>query len=98
MRERLVPFAVKAAKKLLQEETIQHLITTGPPHSTHLAGLQLSKTFQLNWWVDFRDPWTSVFYNNQMFRTKSSEAKDEALERQVLNAASGVILPLVGRW
>ena len=95
-RKGWVPFAVKAAEKLLQEETIQHLITTGPPHSTHLAGLQLSKTFQLNWWVDFRDPWTSVFYNNQMFRTKGSEAKDEALERQVLNAASGVITTVGG--
>ena len=95
-RKGWVPFAVKAAEKLLQEETIQHLITTGPPHSTHLAGLQLSKTFQLNWWVDFRDPWTSVFYNNQMFRTKRSEAKDEALERQVLNAASGVITTVGG--
>ena len=95
-RKGWVPFAVKAAEKLLQEETIQHLITTGPPHSTHLAGLQLSKTFQLNWWVDFRDPWTSVFYNNQLFRTKGSEAKDEALESQVLNAASGVITTVGG--
>ena len=95
-RKGWVPFAVKAAEKLLQEETIQHLITTGPPHSTHLVGLQLSKTFQLNWWVDFRDPWTSVFYNNQMFRTKGSEAKDEALESQVLNAASGVITTVGG--
>ena len=96
-RKGWVPFAVKAAEKLLQEESIQHLITTGPPHSTHLAGLQLSKTYQLNWWVDFRDPWTSVFYNNQMFRTKRSEAKDEALESQVLNAASGVITTVGGR-
>ena len=95
-RKGWVPFAVNAAEKLLQEESIQHLITTGPPHSTHLAGLQLSKTFQLNWWADFRDPWTSVFYNNQMFRTKRSEAKDEALERQVLNAASGVITTVGG--
>ena len=96
-RKGWVPFAVKAAEKLLQEETIQHLITTGPPHSTHLAGLQLSKTFQLNWWVDFRDPWTSVFYNNQMYRTKRSEAKDEALERQVLKASSGVITTVGGK-
>lgn len=95
-RKGWVPFAVNAAEKLLQGERIRHLITTGPPHSTHLTGLQLSKTFQLNWWVDFRDPWTSVFYNNQMFRTKRSEAKDEALESEVLNAASGVITTVGG--
>ena len=95
-RKGWVPFAVKAVKRLLQKEKIQHLITTGPPHSTHLAGLQLSKTFQLNWWVDYRDPWTSVFYNSQLLRTKQSQAKDEILERQVLLAATGVITTVGG--
>ena len=95
-RKGWLPFAIKAAINIIQAERIQHVITTGPPHSTHLAGLELSKNFQLNWWVDFRDPWTSVFYNSQMFQTKRSQAKDEALELKVLNAASGVITTVGG--
>ena len=43
-RKGWVPFAVKAAQKVLKEESISHLVTTGPPHSTHLAGLQLKDT------------------------------------------------------
>ncbi len=74
-RKGWVPFAVKAAQKRLAEDQITHLITTGPPHSTHLAGLQLAEEFKLNWWVDFRDPWTEVFYNKQMRRTKRSQQK-----------------------
>jgi len=90
-RKGWVPFAVKAAQKLLKEENIDHLITTGPPHSTHLAGLQLSELFQLNWWVDFRDPWSDIFYNKQMRRSQRSQVKDAQLEKTVLQKASGVI-------
>lgn len=95
-RKGWVPFAVKAAKKLLKQEKIEHLITTGPPHSTHLAGLKLIDFFPLNWWVDFRDPWTDVFYNKQMRRTDASQAKDAQLEKTVLQKASGVITTIGG--
>ena len=95
-RKGWVPFAVKAAQKLLNQENIDHLVTTGPPHSTHLAGLQLIDFFQLNWWVDFRDPWTDVFYNQQMRRSQSSQAKDAQLEKTVLQRASGVITTIGG--
>lgn len=97
-RKGWVPFAVKAAIKLLKHEKIEHLITTGPPHSTHLAGLQLINLFPLNWWVDFRDPWTDVFYNNLMRRSKNSQAKDAQLERTVLQRASGIITTIGGKF
>lgn len=95
-RKGWVPFAVKAAKHLLEKETIDHLITTGPPHSTHLVGLELIKHFQLNWWADFRDPWTGIFYNKQMYQTARSSAKDERLEKAVLQAASGILTTVEG--
>ena len=41
--------------------------------------------------MDFRDPWLDVFYNKQLHRSLSSQAKDAALERTVLHYASGVI-------
>ena len=37
-------FCFAAAKKLITEENISKVITTGPPHSTHLVGLKLKKT------------------------------------------------------
>ena len=36
-RKGLVSYAVNAAQKVLKEEKISHVVTTGPPHSTHLA-------------------------------------------------------------
>lgn len=95
-RKGWVPFAIKAAQKIIVKEAITHLITTGPPHSTHLAGLKLKETFQLKWWVDFRDPWTDIFYNKTLYRTQKTVAKDKALEKKVLQKADGVLTTLGG--
>ena len=95
-RKGWIPFVLEAAKKIIQEEKISFLITTGPPHSSHLSGTKLKDKFNLNWWVDFRDPWGEVFYNKQMFRSKKSINKDAQLEKIVLEKASGVITTIGG--
>lgn len=97
-RKGWIPYAVKAAKKVLETEAISHLITTGPPHSTHLAGLQLKALFDLHWWADFRDPWTEVFYNKDLFRSAKTQQKDRQLEQQVLQTADGVLTTLGGAF
>ena len=97
-RKGWIPFAVKEAKKILKAERIEKLITTGPPHSTHLVGLKLKKQFDLNWWADFRDPWTDIFYNTSFFRSAKTISKDQALEKEVLQKADGVITTLAGKF
>ncbi len=96
-RKGWVPFAVKVAQEVILKEQITHLITTGPPHSTHLAGLELKKAFQLKWWVDFRDPWTDIFYNTTLYRTQKTVAKDQALEKKVIQKADGIITTVAGK-
>lgn len=86
-RKGWVPYAVKQAEVIINEHTIDAVITTGPPHSTHLIGLQLKEKYGLKWIADFRDPWTGIFYNNILPRTDSSKQKDKALETQVLQTA-----------
>ncbi len=77
-------FALKKANELIRETTIDAIITTGPPHSTHLVGLQLQKQHRLPWLADFRDPWTNIYYNRFLPRTKAVHAKDRQLEDTVL--------------
>ena len=96
-RKGWVPFAVKAAQKVLNEESISHLVTTGPPHSTHLAGLQLKTQFEINWWVDFRDPWVEYILQYRFVSNSQKPFKRMlALEKTVLQKADGV-LTTVGR-
>ena len=75
----------------IQKNKIDTVITTGPPHSLHLIGLQLKKNQQVNWIADFRDPWTQIGYHKELKLTKRSQKKHEKLELEVLNAADHVI-------
>mgnify|MGYP003348702511 CR=1 FL=1 len=89
-RKGWVPYAVKQAEIILAEEKIDAIVTTGPPHSTQLIGLQLKNKHAIKWLADFRDPWTGIFYNNILPRTDSTRQKDNALESQVLQTADEV--------
>lgn len=86
-----VPYVVKAANALIEKEAIAAIITTGPPHSTHLAGLQLKATTRLPWIADFRDPWVDIYYNAFLPRTRTTKKKDKALQDAVLRDADLVL-------
>ena len=90
-RKGWIPFASRKAAQLIAEENIPYLITTGPPHSTHLIGLRLKKTFSFKWIADFRDPWTDIFYAKDFYRTPMAQKKDSALEQRVLNKADAIL-------
>jgi glycosyltransferase involved in cell wall biosynthesis len=86
-RKGWVPYAIKQAEEILKTEKIDAIITTGPPHSTHLIGLQLKEKYGVKWIADFRDPWTGIFYNDILPRTEATRQKDKALETKVLQSA-----------
>ncbi len=86
-----VNFAYKKAKEIISKEDISIIITTGPPHSTHLVGLKLKKDFNITWLADFRDPWTDLYYNKFLHRTKYAITKDTKLEQKVLSTANLIL-------
>lgn len=80
--------SVKYLKKYLQENLFEAIVTTGPPHSMHLIGLELKKEFpNLKWVADFRDPWTEISYFKHLKLTKSSDEKHRDLEQIVFQTA-----------
>ncbi len=80
-------YAVKEGIKIIKEEKIDAIITTGPPHSTHLIGHRIKQQFDIPWIADFRDPWTTIYYNKFLPRTKHSTTRDKAWETAVLGSA-----------
>lgn len=85
-------FAIEKAAEIIKENKIDVLITTSPPHSTQLAGLELKKKFpEIRWIADLRDPWTDIFYYNKMLHLPHIKEKDRKLERTVLQNADIVI-------
>jgi len=84
--------ALPEIQKIIKEEGIDLFITTGPPHSTHLLGLAVRKSFpSIKWIADFRDPWREVYYNNLFKRSKKSDEKDALFEKEVIEK-SDIIL------
>lgn len=83
-----IPSSVKFLKKYLEKNTFDAVISTGPPHSTHLIALALKKTYpNLVWLADFRDPWTQIDYFEQLPFTSKSIKKHQKLENEVLKKA-----------
>lgn len=84
--------SVKFLKKYLQENQIDTIITTGPPHSLHLIGLQLKKELNITWLADFRDPWTTIGYHKQLKLSSRADRKHKALEKEVMNSCDQLIV------
>ena len=83
--------SVKFLKSYLRKHPVDAIVSTGPPQSMHLIGLELSKATGLPWLADFRDPWTKIFYFKHLELTPRSEAKHQALEKKVVDGATRVI-------
>ena len=58
-----LPTAIPKACQLHREHGFDLIISTGPPHSSHLIGLHLKTRFpKLKWVADWRDPWSEIYY------------------------------------
>ncbi|SCY80649.1 glycosyltransferase family 4 protein [Flavobacterium caeni] len=84
--------SVKFLESYLEEHGIDTVITSGPPHSLHLIGLQLKEKMGVRWVADFRDPWTTIGYHDALRLSASSAQKHKEMERQVLNAADLILV------
>lgn len=84
--------SIKFLEKYIQENKIETIITTGPPHSLHLIGLGLKEKLPLTWIADFRDPWTTIGYHSELKLTASSKKEHKEMESEVLNSADAILV------
>lgn len=84
--------SVKFLERYIAENKIETIITTGPPHSLHLIGLDLRQKANVKWIADFRDPWTTIGYHKALKLSDSASKKHKDLESQVLNTADLVLV------
>lgn len=84
--------SVTFLSKYIQDNQIETIVTSGPPHSLHLIGLELKQQLGVEWIADFRDPWTTIGYHKELMLSRSSAQKHKDMERNVLEAASKIIV------
>lgn len=84
--------AIKTALKLIKEEQFSHLITAGPPHSTHFIGLEVKQQLKdIHWIADFHDAWTDVWYYDKLYRMPWAYQKDLSYEKQIIDTADQIL-------
>ena len=84
--------SVAFLEKYILENNIDTIVTSGPPHSLHLIGLELKQKFNVKWFADFRDPWTTIGYHKSLRLSNYAAKKHKSMEHQVLNAADTIIV------
>ncbi|MFK7934378.1 MAG: glycosyltransferase [Saprospiraceae bacterium] len=79
--------AVKFLTQYLEENPVDAIWSTGPPHTNNRIATLLRKRFDLPWIADFQDPWTQVDYYQMLSLTKWGAAKHERMEQEVFQHA-----------
>lgn len=81
--------AVPTARRLIANQKIDCLVTSGPPHSTHLLALMLGQR-RPAWIADFRDGWRFEMLRSP-WPTRVQDRLDAQLERRVVASADSVV-------
>lgn len=84
--------SVAYLEKYIKENNIDTIVTSGPPHSLHLIGLELKEKLGVKWFADFRDPWTTIGYHKALRLSNYAAKKHKTLESKVLNTADTIIV------
>ena len=92
-----IKYAFAEACRLIEKYGIDAVITTGPPHSTHLTGLKIKKKYNIRWIADFRDPWTTIYYNDSLYQTRWAQRINQRQEQSVLDACDHLLLVSVSQ-
>jgi glycosyltransferase involved in cell wall biosynthesis len=83
--------SVEFLTDLIEKGQFDAIITTGPPHSLHLIGLQLKRKTGINWLSDFRDPWSKWEFLDTLPMMDWVRKKHETLEKEVLDESDAII-------
>lgn len=83
-----------ASKKIIayyKSNPFDVIISTGPPHSTHLIAKIVQEKLNVPWLADFRDPWVTMDNEDQFQLSDRSKGRHIDAERDVLQNADQVV-------
>ncbi len=83
--------AVNKGKEIVRNNNFSAIVTIGPPHSTHLIGMKLSKLYSIPHIPVLIDPWVDIIYYRNFKRSSATLALDNHLEKSVTANASSVV-------
>ncbi|MCX7747157.1 MAG: glycosyltransferase [Clostridia bacterium] len=85
-----MPFALKKARNILQNSSIDVIQSWSTPFTSHLVGLKLKKEFNKPWVAHFSDPWVDNPYLPQKMSALASK-KIAMWEKEVIMNADAIV-------
>ena len=87
--------AARRARALIARVQPHVVVSTSPPHGTHLAAWLATRGKPVRWFMDLRDPWagpvTQAWQDSSLVRGRLASALIAREERLWVNAATGVL-------
>ncbi len=77
--------AAEAAVARLSEESFDAILTSSPPDTAHLVGLDVVRRRPIPWVADFRDPWVGLTYKKPP--TAWHRARQKSMRARVVEQA-----------
>lgn len=76
-------YAVSKGINIVNEENIDLILSSSPPHSLQLIAQKISKKTNTPWMADFRDPWSSAFWLSEKQKNGFIGKQNKKLEQKV---------------
>jgi len=83
--------SVRMLSDWLKNNEVDAIISSGPPHTTHLIARDLKRKTGISWLADFRDPWTDIDFYDQLMLTGWADRKHRKLEQSVIKEADRML-------
>ena len=83
--------SVKFLSQFIENNSIDVIVSSGPPHTTHLIAKKINNRFSIPWVADFRDPWTNIDFYKELNLTRWADTKHKKLEQEVLKKSDLVL-------
>lgn len=84
--------SIKFLNSWLKDNSVDAIVSTGPPHSMHLIARGMKRKTGLPWLADFRDPWVNIDFASDLAMSNYARNKNISLEKAVLQEADRIVV------
>lgn len=83
--------SIFSLRRFLRHNSVDAIISTGPPHTTHIIARSISRSFKIPWLADFRDAWTKIDYFEKLNLSRIAKRIHQRWEQKILTSAHGIV-------
>jgi glycosyltransferase involved in cell wall biosynthesis len=84
--------SIKFLLQWIKNNSVDVIVSTGPPHSMHLIAEKVKQKTGLPWLADFRDPWTNIDFADELMLSSAAKKTHQKMELSVLKHSDKIVV------